>query len=275
VKRTRFVAALLAATITPAGAPATAAPALSAAAPTLGVRAAALIEATTGQRLYSGDADRELPIASTPKLMTALVALEHVHSLQFAGGAGRARPWRADERARPVAGAAAAECRRRRGGPGLQHRSWLDQPLHRDDEHARAGARPEQHALRHAERTRHSRQLLNRRGSGRAHPVSAAPSSVLRARRLDEPCGAAHRQPPSGRDQPQRPCRAPPMGQRRQDRAHDRSRVRAGWLWHARWDDADQRRAGHGLAGRTRREHARAARLRPPSAWSARSARGP
>ncbi len=45
--------------------------------PSLGVRAAALIEETSGDRLYSQDATAELPIASTTKLMTALITLDH------------------------------------------------------------------------------------------------------------------------------------------------------------------------------------------------------
>ena len=58
------------------------APARAAAAPrpSLGT-AAALIEMSTGQQLYGGNADAELPIASTTKLMTALVTLEHVRRL--------------------------------------------------------------------------------------------------------------------------------------------------------------------------------------------------
>jgi D-alanyl-D-alanine carboxypeptidase (penicillin-binding protein 5/6) len=47
--------------------------------PSLSVRAADLIEASTGQRLYGVDPDRSLPIASTTKLMTALLTLEHGH----------------------------------------------------------------------------------------------------------------------------------------------------------------------------------------------------
>jgi serine-type D-Ala-D-Ala carboxypeptidase (penicillin-binding protein 5/6) len=47
------------------------------ASPPLGVRAAALIEESTGQQLYGENADAELPIASTTKLMTALVTLHH------------------------------------------------------------------------------------------------------------------------------------------------------------------------------------------------------
>ncbi len=49
--------------------------------PRLSVRAAILIEQSTGQQLYGVDSNRELPIASTTKLMTALVTLEHVHRL--------------------------------------------------------------------------------------------------------------------------------------------------------------------------------------------------
>jgi D-alanyl-D-alanine carboxypeptidase (penicillin-binding protein 5/6) len=49
--------------------------------PPLRARAGVLIAPQTGQILYGLDADRELPIASTTKLMTALVVLEHVHKL--------------------------------------------------------------------------------------------------------------------------------------------------------------------------------------------------
>lgn len=59
-----------------------ASPAASAAAPLrLSARAAILIEQSTGHVLYGVNAGRELPIASTTKLMTALVTLEHVHRL--------------------------------------------------------------------------------------------------------------------------------------------------------------------------------------------------
>jgi D-alanyl-D-alanine carboxypeptidase (penicillin-binding protein 5/6) len=45
--------------------------------PTLGVRAAALIEESSGDQLYGQNSSAELPIASTTKLMTALITLEH------------------------------------------------------------------------------------------------------------------------------------------------------------------------------------------------------
>jgi serine-type D-Ala-D-Ala carboxypeptidase (penicillin-binding protein 5/6) len=48
-----------------------------AAPPPLPVRAAALLEESTGQQLFGDNANAELPIASTTKLMTALVTLRH------------------------------------------------------------------------------------------------------------------------------------------------------------------------------------------------------
>jgi len=61
-------------------------PSLSAAAtpapPSLSVRAAALVAPATGQLLYGANADTQLPIASTTKLMTALVTLQHASMSQ-------------------------------------------------------------------------------------------------------------------------------------------------------------------------------------------------
>jgi D-alanyl-D-alanine carboxypeptidase (penicillin-binding protein 5/6) len=51
------------------------------AAPRLTARAAILVAPQTGQTLYAANAYRELPIASTTKLMTALVVLQHVRHL--------------------------------------------------------------------------------------------------------------------------------------------------------------------------------------------------
>lgn len=50
--------------------------------PKLGVTAAALYAPGTGQMLYGVNANREHAIASTTKLMTALIVLQHVHNLQ-------------------------------------------------------------------------------------------------------------------------------------------------------------------------------------------------
>lgn len=52
-------------------------PSLAAHPPVLSVRAGILIEQSTGRQLYGSGAQRELPIASATKLMTALVTLEH------------------------------------------------------------------------------------------------------------------------------------------------------------------------------------------------------
>lgn len=49
--------------------------------PALTVSAAALYAPRTGQLLYGVNANRRLPIASTTKLMTALITLQHVHHL--------------------------------------------------------------------------------------------------------------------------------------------------------------------------------------------------
>ena len=47
----------------------------------LSARAAILVDESTGQVLYASNAHAEVPIASTTKLMTALLTLEHVHRL--------------------------------------------------------------------------------------------------------------------------------------------------------------------------------------------------
>lgn len=49
--------------------------------PQLGVTAADLMVANTGQQLYGVDPNAEHAIASTTKLMTALITLQHVHNL--------------------------------------------------------------------------------------------------------------------------------------------------------------------------------------------------
>ena len=51
--------------------------ALAVSPPDLSARAAILIDPSTGQKLYGHNANQELPIASTTKLMTALLTLEH------------------------------------------------------------------------------------------------------------------------------------------------------------------------------------------------------
>ena len=79
----------------------------------VGSRAAALIDADSGQTLFGQNPNSRRAIASTTKLMTALITLEHVHHLGRCsprtttvgrrGLADRAGAGRADERARPDA----------------------------------------------------------------------------------------------------------------------------------------------------------------------------
>jgi D-alanyl-D-alanine carboxypeptidase (penicillin-binding protein 5/6) len=80
----RRVAAKAAAALTCGTAALVAAPAgaLAVSPPKLAATAAALYAPATGQMLYGADANRERPIASTTKLMTALIVLQHVHNLQ-------------------------------------------------------------------------------------------------------------------------------------------------------------------------------------------------
>ncbi len=85
MRRLRSVAALCAAAAMAsvcASAPASAsAPSPGVPGPSLSVSAAALIDESTGRELYALRGSEELPIASTTKLMTALLTLEHVRRL--------------------------------------------------------------------------------------------------------------------------------------------------------------------------------------------------
>jgi D-alanyl-D-alanine carboxypeptidase (penicillin-binding protein 5/6) len=65
-----------------AGAPSSLAQGASVSAPTLDVRAAEIISASTGQTLYAVNPGSELAIASATKIMTALVTLQHAELSQ-------------------------------------------------------------------------------------------------------------------------------------------------------------------------------------------------
>ncbi len=73
--------ALLAAAVATLALLVVALPAPARAGPRLSVRAAILIERSTGQRLFGIAPDARVAIASTTKLMTALITLERVHRL--------------------------------------------------------------------------------------------------------------------------------------------------------------------------------------------------
>ena len=79
--RFRLLAATAACCMTLVWSAAASAAVPAAARPQLSVTAAILIEQSTGQRLYGYRVNRERPIASTTKLMTALVTLQHEHHL--------------------------------------------------------------------------------------------------------------------------------------------------------------------------------------------------
>jgi serine-type D-Ala-D-Ala carboxypeptidase (penicillin-binding protein 5/6) len=81
VSSVRVVRAALAAVCVCALLEGACAPGAVAGTPALSARAAVLISADTGQRLYGLDPEARLPIASATKLMTALVTLEQVHRL--------------------------------------------------------------------------------------------------------------------------------------------------------------------------------------------------
>ncbi len=115
--------------------------------PRLSVRAAILIEQSTGHELYGVDANRELPIASTTKLMTALVTLEHVHHLStvFTNPDYHAAAVDSQIGLEPgermsvhdlLLALAAPERRRRSRGSRVQRRARLGCALRRDDERA-------------------------------------------------------------------------------------------------------------------------------------------
>ena len=79
--RARLAAALAALAVSVTIVAALAGAAAASPVPTLSVRAAALYAPQTGQLLYGVNAHKRVAIASATKLMTALITLDHVHSL--------------------------------------------------------------------------------------------------------------------------------------------------------------------------------------------------
>ena len=157
--------------------------------PPLGVRAAALIEESSGQELYGRNSSAELAIASTTKLMTALVTLEHTRLSQVF----------ADPNYYP-----AAEDSQIGLEPGERmsvHDLLTAMLLPSADDAAEdlaynvghgsvsrflgmmnaraAPARADAHALHDPDRARHARQLLERGRSGRSGPLPALRRAVL------------------------------------------------------------------------------------------------
>ncbi len=175
------------ATVTAAGALAVAAaPDLrrrAAAPPRLSARAAEVVVADTGQELYGYGENRRLAIASTTKLMTALITLERV-PLTKVFAQNNYYPASADSQIGLVPGERmtvhdllvalllpsaddAAEDLAYNVGHGSVARFVTMM------NGARRAARTDPHALLDPERPRHPRQLLDRRRPAQADPVRA------------------------------------------------------------------------------------------------------
>ena len=160
--------------------------------PRLGARAAALIDESSGQQLYGLNANAEVAIASTTKLMTALVTLHHA----------RLRDMFTDPDFIP-----AAEDSQIHLEPGERmsvHDLLIALMLPSADDaaedlafnvghgsvsrfvammNARAHElRPHPHALLDADRARYAGQLLERRRSREARPVSPALPAIHQGR---------------------------------------------------------------------------------------------
>ena len=179
--------ALLAVAVATAAAPARA---QAAGGPVVRAPAAILVEPATGDVVFQRKARDERPVASTTKLMTALLTLERmklsttVHGDPLPRRAGRVgdRPARrrAPDRRRPHARPAARQRERRRRDarrPRRRHARALRAP----DEPPRAPARPARHALRQPDRARRGGQPLERRGPRQAHADPAAQRVLPRA----------------------------------------------------------------------------------------------
>ena len=199
----RAAAALLAVALGLVLAVALARPASAPAAPpAIRAPAAILVEPATGDVVYQRQARRSRPVASTTKLMTALVTLEHAKLGQVvttvpyhASPAESIIGLRAGERmtvADLLRGRAAGQ-RQRRGGDARRARRRLAERLRRAHEPPRPPAGADPHPLRQRDRARRPQQLLERRGPGQAHAHPAAQRVLPRRRPTSRarPCARA------------------------------------------------------------------------------------
>src|SRR5829696_9853849 len=148
--------------------------------PPLGANGAILVDGTTGTVLWGRNAHERLPIASTTKIMTAVLTLEHlrledevvirrgirlVEPFRRGAATGRAHPGpKAPLRIAPFFG----ERRRPRTRAGGRRHEPRLCPL---DERQGPRARTRGHAVFELERGRRRRQLVERLGSRRADQV--------------------------------------------------------------------------------------------------------
>ena len=187
----------------------------------------------TGEVLLSHDARRRVPIASITKLMTVIVALQHLKLTDVVSrrpARRRSRPGvglpprrPGDHRLRPRQGRDDPVGQRRRGRARARNRAELRR-LRRADEREGEGARPDRLALRPARRPRRRRPVLERprrdaaRSRGDEDP--RRPDSRLAG---DRDARRRLRAPHLGRSARRRPGRV-----RRQDRPHLEGRVEPG-----------------------------------------------
>ena len=235
--------------------------ALAIAPPQLSSRAAILVDADSGQTLFGQNPNGRRAIASTTKLMTALITLEHVHHL--------GRMFTQNDYV------SATEDSQIGLVPGERmsvHDLMLAMLLPSADDAAEdlaynvgrgsvarfvgmMNAKARELDLTH---THYSTPIgLDTPGNYSSASDLAKLAryvtrelAVLPARGGAPQRGAAYRPArPRGR-QPQRPRRPLPLDQRRQDRPHQRGRLRARGLGHQRRDDADQRSARNAVESR-------------------------
>ena len=209
--------------------------------PSVTAPSAIVIEVSTGRRRVRHAAPTAgAPIASTTKLMTALLTLErgraqrHVYrAVRYRALPGRvadrAAAGRADDGRRPAA-RAADRVGQRRGGDARQARRRLRGAFVRA-----MNQRAQQLGLKN---THYANPIGLDDAGATTRPRATSCGSTLRAahvnffrRTVDARAGhAALRRPPAHVREPQRARRSCPLGQRRQDRPHAAGRLRAGRL---------------------------------------------
>ena len=235
--------------------------------------AAALYAPATHQLLYGVNAQRRVAIASTTKLMTALVVLQHVHRLSTMFTQNDYTSAAVDSQIGLAPGERMSV-----------HDLLLALMLPSADDAAEdlafnvghgsvarfvgmMNAEARMLGLRHTHYTTPigldtPGQLLERRGPGQARRLRHDPQPLLRAHRRAAAGHAVLRQPRAHGGQPQRPGGPVPVDRRHQDGPHARCRLRPGRLGAQRGDGADQCRPRDRLRDIARRQHPGAARVR-------------
>ena len=150
------------------------------------------MNAATGEVLASHNANESVPIASITKLMTVLIALQHLKPSDivtvtgYAAQVGESRiplcTGRAHHRPRPARGRAHPEREQRRGCACVRGLGRRHSALRRLDERTRARARAARHAFRASGRARRARARVERARRRRARAGGDALADRARAR---------------------------------------------------------------------------------------------